>query len=220
MLNYISPSTFDINYAQNTILTTGSATPVVTLTEVKAHLKLDTSADDTLITSLIASATDLAEKYTKLDFITKTYKTYLREFKDYIEIRKAPSVVISSVKYYDINGALQTLSNTTYALAVSSSFPILYATTNNSFPSVSSVIPQPIIIEYTCGYGATAAYTPDAVKQALLIIIAYMYEDRGDTLTGNGVESDNGMQSIPKLARHLLNQFRVVDLGYTTNIRV
>ena len=53
-------------------VTTQPSLEVWTLSEVKNYLKVDTSADDTLITTLLQSAREVAERYLNQALITQT----------------------------------------------------------------------------------------------------------------------------------------------------
>ncbi len=51
---------------------TPPATEPVSLSEAKLHLKVDTSADDTLISALIAAALQHLERHCNSAFVTQT----------------------------------------------------------------------------------------------------------------------------------------------------
>ena len=53
-------------------VTSGPSTPILTTAEAKNYLKIDTSADDTLISDMVATATDYCENYLGQKFITQT----------------------------------------------------------------------------------------------------------------------------------------------------
>ncbi|HEY0282981.1 MAG TPA: head-tail connector protein, partial [Rhizomicrobium sp.] len=59
-----------------TLVTPPAAEPV-TLAEAKAHLKVDTSADDALITSLIVAARARAEWHSGCAFVTQSWTLWL-----------------------------------------------------------------------------------------------------------------------------------------------
>jgi len=52
----------------------------VTTAEAKAHMRVDTSADDTYIAALIAAATGMAELYTRRRLVRSTWCLYLDKF--------------------------------------------------------------------------------------------------------------------------------------------
>jgi len=70
----------------------------VTLDEAKNHLKIDSSEDNSLISALIVTARQLAEKETNRAFITQTWEMYLDEVGNEIEIPKPPLQSIVSIK--------------------------------------------------------------------------------------------------------------------------
>jgi uncharacterized phage protein (predicted DNA packaging) len=53
-------------------VTSGPVTPILTTAEAKNYLKIDTSADDTLISDMVDAATNYCENYLGLNFITQT----------------------------------------------------------------------------------------------------------------------------------------------------
>jgi len=79
-------------------LTTAPAIEPVTLDEARNHLKIDSSEDNSLISALITTARQLAEKETKRAFITQTWEMYLDEVGNEIEIPKPPLQSIVSIK--------------------------------------------------------------------------------------------------------------------------
>ena len=53
-------------------VTSGPSTPILTTAEAKNYLKIDTSADDTLISDMVDAATNYCENYLGQKFITQT----------------------------------------------------------------------------------------------------------------------------------------------------
>ena len=81
------------------VITAASTFPV-TLTEAKAHLKVDTTADDTYITSLIKAATQLSEEYTNRFFIDTVIEQYASSFKELDTLFKSKVSAVANVKYF------------------------------------------------------------------------------------------------------------------------
>ena len=81
------------------VITAASTFPV-TLTEAKAHLKVDTTADDTYITSLIKAATQLSEEYTNRFFIDTVIEQYASSFKEFDTLFKSKVSAVTNVKYF------------------------------------------------------------------------------------------------------------------------
>lgn len=86
----------------------------LSLTEVKAFLKVTTNTQDDLITTLIKSVVNYAESYTHIEFLTKQFLTFRDSLDFPIEIRKSKLVQIDSIKYFDDDNVLQTFASSNY----------------------------------------------------------------------------------------------------------
>ena len=58
----------------------GPSTPMLTTSEEKNYLKLDTSADDTLIDDLILAATNYCEEYLGQNSLHKLFRKFTTKF--------------------------------------------------------------------------------------------------------------------------------------------
>ena len=209
-------SLFAPHIAQPVLLTIPPIESPVTLEEAKVQLKLDTDADDAFIENLIVAVTDFYEKYTKRDFITKGYTSWITGFYPYIQIRKTPNVTITSLNYYDVSNVLQIVDNTVYTLSHSNDFPVLHTDVNQYWPN-TVIKNQNVNIEFTVGYG-TAADVPALIKQAILLGIATLYENRGDCGDSGGCGDCSRL--LNPTAGSLLRAYRITDLNVNTyNVR-
>jgi len=92
-------------------VTTQPATEIFTLQEVKDYLKVDDSTEDTLITTLLQSARQAAERYLNQALITQTITEkldYLRLSTIYLSV--SPVISVTSFQYADSQNTLQTFS--------------------------------------------------------------------------------------------------------------
>jgi uncharacterized phiE125 gp8 family phage protein len=186
-------------------LTSGPATEPVTTAEAKSHLRVDYSDDDTLIGSLITAARQYAEMVLDRQIITATWSMRLNRWpcvtrwNEWGEIRlpKPPLVSVTSVAYVDSNGTSQTFSTSDYIVFTPTkqqgSIRLNYG---EAWPTHRSQ-PGAITIVYVAGYGAAAA-VPVVVKQAILLIVGHLYENRENTTA-------QSLMSIPLGARALLD---------------
>jgi uncharacterized phiE125 gp8 family phage protein len=71
-----------------------------------------------------------------------------------------------------------------------------------SYPSTQA-IPDAVQIAFQAGYGATHASVPGAIRAALLLLVAEMFERREDAVVGASIGE------VPLAARRLLWPFRV-----------
>ena len=79
---------------------TAATTYPVSLTEAKSHLKVDTTADDTYIESIIKAATQLSEEYTNRFFIDTVIEQYASSFAELKTLFKSKVRSVDHVKYY------------------------------------------------------------------------------------------------------------------------
>lgn len=157
----------------------------VTLMQAKAHLRVDSSDDDALITRLIESAREHVENVTRRSYIQRVYRMTMDEF-DEVELPFPPAISVSSITYKDANGATQTLSTSVYEVATDSElYPgIVRLAYNQEWPETLDQ-PGAVTITWTAGYGSSGSPTdlgqddiPEAVKQAILIVLGDLYENR------------------------------------------
>ena len=161
-----------------TEVTPPSSEPI-TATVAKNHLRVDISDDDALIGNLITAAREYCEWYTGRSFIQRTYRADLPDFADDIQLPFGPVIAISSVKYYDTASpqVLQTWAASNYTLQND----MLRRNYGVSFPSVGTQYDN-VQITYTAGFldssSPQAENVPESVKQAMLMLIGDMYENR------------------------------------------
>ena len=165
----------------NYILVTDSATEPLSLAEVKTYLRIDGTDYDNILTPLIKKVRQLAEKITGRDFINKTWKTYLDYFPDDcegVELRKSKLQSITHIKYY-ASSVLTTLSSAVYYNTDESFYSSIYVVDGQTYP-VSDDIKQSVVITFVSGYGSSSTDVPQALRQAMLSHIAYLFENTGD----------------------------------------
>lgn len=181
-------------------LVTGPATEPLTYAEVKAFLRLNDDSEQTFVTTLITIARQIVEGQTWRPLISQSWALQFdaSELNLFISnINKAPIISIDMVTYYDVNNALQTLSPTLYETDIYGN-PARFRL--KSIPSVYDRMGA-LIVNFVCGY-TNAAAVPQAIKQAMLLIIGHLYENRQDVVTGTQVNE------IPMASRYLLEPYR------------
>jgi uncharacterized phiE125 gp8 family phage protein len=137
-----------------------------------------TSVEDTLITGLIQAAREYCEGFQSRAFITQSWYLWLDAWPEFFEIPMSPLQSITSIKYYDTANTEYTLAATEYFVDVNSTPGRVALAYGKSWPSTGLRAVNGICVEFTCGYGATAASVPMAVRQAMLLLIGHWYENR------------------------------------------
>lgn len=194
-------------------LTSAPAVEPVSTTEAKLHCRIDGTAEDTLIAMLIQAARELAEAETNRALITQTWTAYLDDFPrcGYFYLPKPPLGAVSSIKYYDYDGVLQTLSSTSYDVGFTGTTPARVCLAQSStWPSSIRIRPDAVQIAYTCGYGAAGTAVPASIRAAMLLLVGHWYENREAVVTGTIATE------IPQAAQKLLWSNKCVEApGYT-----
>lgn len=172
---------------------------MLTLTEVKAHLRVDHDHEDTLINSLIEPSYQFAEEYTGRSVLPVQKVLNLDNFQSLIELPVIPVVSIENITYNDTDGALQTL--TEYYLDLREQRATLQAAQNESFPGTDETF-ENVTITYSVGYSVI----PSVINQAVLLIIGSLYEQRENHIIGVPISK------VPVAAEYLLATHRVVTV--------
>lgn len=162
---------------------TPASTYPITLSEAKAHLKVDISTDDNLITNLIIAATQLSEEYTNRFFIETVVNQTCTTFFELKSLFKSKVITVAHVKYYDSDNTLQTLSSSNYVASVQFEPAQINPAINFSYPNIVDRI-DAVECRYTVGYGSAASDVPDSIKQAILLTIGNWYANRSSVITG------------------------------------
>ena len=160
-----------------------------------------TTAEDDLLLEKLQSAIDDAEDFTGRQLLTATFKAYLDEFppeKDYIELPFGNLQSVTSIKYKDSDGTETTMIEGTDYLVETNvdatqggdEVGRIVLPYGMSWPSVTFYPSNPITIEFVCGWKA-AAYVPNKIKQAILLMVADMYADRGEPIVGTLVSAES-----------------------------
>jgi hypothetical protein len=189
----------------------------VTAAEVKAQARIDLTDDDAMITTyLIPAARDYAETFLGRKLVTQTWDLTLDYFPSSanpiyfdwgvsyandtatILLPNPPVSTITSITYTDTDGATQTLSASGYTLDTKSLVARLGPSYGNSWPSTYAVM-NAVTVRFVCGYGAAAA-VPPAIRQAILILAADMYQNREtDAEMERARPSDRAAMAVERL---------------------
>lgn len=192
----------------------GSSLEVITLDEARRHLRIEPFGsplehpDDNYISSLIAVSREWCEEYLERSIGTATYELVLDKFPDAIQI-KPYCQSIESIKYLDIDNALQTISPLDYTLDNYSEpawvVPIYGKRWPETYPTINAVKVK-FVSGYTDGLSPNTNPTPAAIKAAMLLLIGNFYENRQQDVLGNTRISFN---SLPLGVYSLLQPYRL-----------
>lgn len=182
-------------------ITTAPTSEPVSVAEAKLHCRVDHSTEDDLFTRLIETARIQCEDISGRAFITRTLTAYLDYWPDYIfELPYPPLATIESIKYYDdAGGAAATFASSNYQVDTTSEPGRVVLKSTANWPSTTLRDINGVEIIYTAGYGV-AADVPDRYKQAMLLLIGHLYENRESVVVQQGVS----LVQVPQAVEYLL----------------
>jgi len=185
---YLDPND---NKQGDLVLVHNPDTKVVSVTDIKAQLRIDSSDEDTLLGYYIDAATDMAENYCNRHFITHQYKLYFNE-----QVNKA-SLIFPNCTLVDVDATTEPEAAAKRPVnwidanetAQESDKAYIDAFSNPSLVYLSSDFPGTTLKDnaantfyfwFNTGYGAEVGDVPEAIKQAIKLIVADMYYFRED----------------------------------------
>lgn len=190
------------------IITAPTVEPL-SLTEARLHVRATSTAEDTLITSLIKTTRQLAENFTNRALASATFELIMDKFPCKIELPMAPVESVTSIKYKDSDNVETTWASSEY-IFYNSEPAVVIPAYSKSFPSFNPYPIGAVKIRFVAGYKTTGTdpnlLIPEAIKQAMLLTIGSLYENREDIIVGTIVAK------LPLSAQALLYPYRIWSL--------
>jgi uncharacterized phiE125 gp8 family phage protein len=153
----------------------------ISLAEAKTHLKIDTIDEDNLITALIAAARTRAEWHTGRAFITQRWTQWLDDWPETncVEMRLPPLQNLTEIWFHRADDTAVLLDASKYQVDGASA-PARVALKPSTVPPLNLRPLNAVEIDFTAGYGDAPDDVPAPIREAMLEIIAFLYEHRGD----------------------------------------
>lgn len=193
-----------VNTPRANVRQTPPAVEPVSLSEIKAHLAVDTSADDALLTAMIGEAREEIEQMSGLAMISQTWRMTIdrwpggrQEWWDGVRdgsiselfgpasagklsLPVYPLISVQAVTVYDeaSNATSVNIANT-FDIDTQSRPGRLGLKYGATWP-IALRPTNAIQIDYTAGFGTVAGAVPGPLKLAIKVLVAYLYSHRGD----------------------------------------
>ncbi|MDZ7711701.1 MAG: head-tail connector protein [Rhodovibrio sp.] len=175
----------------------GPASEPVSLADAKTHLRVDSTAEDTLIEGLIAAARAACENHTGRQLMQAGWRLTLDWFPHAIEVPRPPLVSVDAVKYTGFDGSEQTLAASEYKVAASE-YGEIWPAYSKTWPDIRAEI-DAVRVEFTAGY-ADADSVPAPLKTGIKMLVAHWYEHRVAVST-------NDLSEVPFAVKSMWNPY-------------
>lgn len=192
----------------------GPQLPVVTLAEAKAHLKVDTSADDANITALIAAATQYLDGPRGIIGRALRPQTWQLLFPvvpigySPICLPLPPTISVDSVSYLGSDGVPVVMDETAYRVIPggANSGSTLVPATGTQWPAVSNLYgwPDEFRITFTAGYLSVTSPEDDTIPEPIKLAIKMLLSSWYDKPS---------MSDVPEVVGSLIASYRTAFLG-------
>lgn len=151
------------------------AVPPVTLADAKAHLRVTHDGEDALIADLIATAASFIGDDAGLALTTRAFRLTVSDCTDgVVSLPRHPVARIISVTVYDGDGLPSLIDGSRYRLDALRR-PATLTLDRGVVPRDTNGIE----IEFQAGFGDVGSDVPDALRRAVLSLVAHWYEMRG-----------------------------------------
>mgnify|MGYP000288625003 CR=1 FL=1 len=168
--------------------TTDVVTPpdglLISLADAKGHLQLDSdfTGDDGRITALIRTAADYIENEAGIAIQAQVLAARFDRFSPVLRLVRGPVSVVNSVKYFDQNGALQTVPAEQCRVSRRRNVALIEMLPGHTWPDTQRAM-DAVAVEYQAGYSDAGLY-PSQALHAARILVRHWYDHPDLQVTG------------------------------------
>jgi uncharacterized phiE125 gp8 family phage protein len=187
------------------LLLTAPAVEPLSLDEARSFLRVEHYDDDDTIAALVAGARLHVEAQTRRALIAQGWRLSLDRWPDdgRLAVRPAPLRALTAARVYDEGGTAHAIDAQAFVLDLA----------NSALAFAPWALPVPgrsvagIEIDVVCGYGEAANDVPEPLRQAIRLLAAHWYENRGVVAPGAAPAA-----LLPAGAAALIAPYRVLSL--------
>lgn len=197
--------------------------------EARQYLRIeeDETEDDAVIAAMLRAAQERCETYTGRALLSRQYRLYLDRWpgqaspaywegwrtgyqgdldgpvKAWVDLPRPPLVSVETVTTYDDSDAGQVWPATSYYVDTASVPGRIVKRKGQTWPTADRAA-NAIEIDYTAGYGVDPSQVPEALRNGVLAMLAWLYEHRGEELDAAKASASSGaeIQWAPYVVRH------------------
>ena len=145
--------------------------------EFKEFARIDNSAEDVSLQSIIASAVQAAEKYLGRMLTTRRVYYGFNKMSREIELPYPPLQTVEGVYVREEDGTLTAVTTDDYYANIERIPGSVVFMQTATLPVALSDV-EPFVIKYTAGYSDNVCDLPDAIKHAILVWANDGYQNR------------------------------------------
>lgn len=184
-------------------LNTAAASNPVSLSEAKAHLRVDGTDEDTLISALIDAATNVVQEQTGRAMVAQTWDYQIAKPVKRVMLPLAPVASITAMTYFDTDDAEQSLTVGDYYLFKGEDRAYVEPKDTTDWPSMED---RPDALKITFVAGPVAANILAPLKTAILLLLSHWFENRE-------AASEKSIHEAPLAFDHIVSQQRLGWFG-------
>jgi uncharacterized phiE125 gp8 family phage protein len=188
----------------SSVLLTAPAVEPLSLDEAKTFLRVEHGDDDAVIAALIAGSRIHVESQTRRALITQSWRLSTDGWPQdgRLQVLPAPLQALTAARVYDFEGMAHDVDVQAFVLDKGAS---LLAFAPWALPAPGRVAAG-IELDVTVGYGDAAVDVPEALRQAIRLLVAHWYDNRGLIAVGQQVAE------LPATVSALIAPYRMLSL--------
>jgi len=188
------------------ILLSGPAVEPVTLAQAKQFIRVEHDDDDDVITALIAGSRIHVETQTRRALITQSWRLVRDVWPELgcVPVLPVPLRTLDAARVYKADGSTLPVDLAAFIVDKAAA-PARLSFTRGALPPPGRPVAG-IEIDVTCGYGGAPETIPEALRQAIRLLVAHWYENRGLVAIGQEIAV------LPETVAALIAPYRVLAL--------
>jgi uncharacterized phiE125 gp8 family phage protein len=154
----------------------------VTLAEAKAHLRVDISDDDSLISAIIKAAREFCEEYLDRTLVHTQWTMRVDRFPWEFELPRPPMAQAGTTTATVVTYTLETqqtatLNTSEYRVDRAATPGVIRTVYAGTWPG-HLYDENAVSVTWWGGYGADGTSVPAAIRSAVLMLVSHLYEHR------------------------------------------
>lgn len=157
----------------------------ISLAEAKQHLRISHGADDVSLLASLKASREAIENFIEISLLTQKWELRQKIHGSYrVELPRGPVIEVEQIK---VNKKV--LAKQKYPLTQEG---------NHSYVNDLDYVSGDLYVRYRTGFGDQATHVPAPLRQALLIMVTYFYENRGESKAALPVQVKELLQPYRK----------------------